>query len=139
MHGHYLLRVYQGKQTSKASLALALCKNVSPKEEIPLNSVSIIDGMMLVQRVKGDHKTFNDIAKTIFEMAMKEGISAQRVDIVFDKYNAFSVKSFERDLRGEHHGTSLQSITGQRLVRHWRSFLSQSTNNSNFITFLVKE
>ena len=85
-------------------MALTLCKN----------------GMMLVQRVKGDHKTFNDIAQKIFEMAMKEGISAQRVDIVFGKYRDLSIKSFERDLRGEHHGTSLQSIAGQQPFHQWR-------------------
>lgn len=108
------------RKTNKAILATTLHKNVTPEEEMPLNSVSVVDGMMLVQKVKGDQNTFGEIAQTIFAMAMKEGGSGQRIDIVFDKYNDLSIKSSERRLRGEQHGPSLQSITAKQLVRQWR-------------------
>ena len=46
------------RKTSKATLAKELQKNVPAAEEIPQPSACNIDGMVLVQRVKGDHKIF---------------------------------------------------------------------------------
>lgn len=127
------------RKTNKAILAKALYKDVTPEEEMPLNSASVIDGMMLVQKVKGDQNTFGDIAQTVFAMVMKEGGSSQRIDIVFDQYHELSIKNSERSVRGEQHGSSLQNVTPNQLVRQWRSFLNQSVNKTNFITFLVNE
>ena len=42
---------------NKASLAATLQKNVKVAEQVSGNSVSVIDGMNLVQRVKGDRVT----------------------------------------------------------------------------------
>lgn len=127
------------RKTNKAILGKGLYKNVTPEEEIPSTSVSVIDGMMLVQKVKGDQNTFGEIAQTLFAMAMNEGGSGQRIDIVFDQYHELSIKNSERTLRGEQHGPSLQSITSNQLVRQWRSFLKHCANKTNFITFLVDE
>ena len=127
------------RKTNKAVLATTLRKDVSPEEEMPSVTVSVIDGMMLVQRVTGDHSTFGDIAQTLFTMILKEGVCAQRIDVVFDTYTEISIKSSERRLRGEDKGPVLQSITANHLVRQWRSFLRQNDNKTNFITFLVNE
>ena len=53
------------RKTNKASLATILQKNVTVAEQIPRNSASVVDGMNLVQRVKGNQATFGDVASTI--------------------------------------------------------------------------
>lgn len=108
------------RKTNKAILAITLHKNVTPEEEIPLFSVFVIDGMMLLQKVKADHNTFGDIARTVFAMALKEGGFAQRIDFVFDTYSDLSIKCSKRRLRGENNEPILQSITANQLVRQWR-------------------
>ena len=42
------------RKTNKATLATTLQKNVTIAEQIARNSASVVDGMNLVQRVKGD-------------------------------------------------------------------------------------
>lgn len=54
------------RNTNKAALATSLQKNVSVAEQVPEDSATVIDGMNLVQRVKGDEATFGDVAKTVF-------------------------------------------------------------------------
>ena len=50
--GHY------GKPAKQHVLAKELQKNVPAAQEIPQPSACIIDGIVLVQRLKGDHKKF---------------------------------------------------------------------------------
>ena len=88
------------RKTNKASLASLLQKNVQATEDVPANSSAVIDGMSLVQRVKGDQLTFGDVAIILLSMAMKEGVRCNRID-VFDTYKELSVKNSERLLRGE--------------------------------------
>jgi len=45
------------RKTNEASLASLLQKNVQFSEEVLVNSAAVIDGMSLVQRLKGDHLT----------------------------------------------------------------------------------
>ena len=46
----------------------------------------MIDGMNLVQRVKGDQVTFGDVATTVLSMDLSEGAESDRIDAVFDTY-----------------------------------------------------
>ena len=55
------------RKTSKAALA---------KKQIPQPSACVIDGMVLVQKLKGDHKTFSDVADSLFRMVLHEGASS---------------------------------------------------------------
>ena len=48
----------QLRKTNKAALAFYLQKNVAVAEKIPVNSATVVDGMNLVQRAKGDEVTF---------------------------------------------------------------------------------
>ena len=59
-------------------------------EQIPNNSASVVDGMNLVQGVKGDQATIGDVATTVFSMALKEGANSRRID-VFDTYRGNSI------------------------------------------------
>ena len=57
------------RKTSKAALAKELQKNVPATEEIPQPSACIIDGMVVAQRLKGDHKKFSDVGMVLHEGA----------------------------------------------------------------------
>ena len=127
------------RKTNKATLATTLQKNVAVAEQFPGNSASVVDGMNLVQRVKGDQATFRDVATTVLSMALKEGSQSNRIDVVFDKYQENSIKNSERSVRGGETGHQLQSITGAQIVRQWRTFLSRITNKTSLITFIVSE
>jgi len=77
------------RKRNKSSLATLLQKNVAVSDALPNESATVIDGMCLVQRVKGDQATFGDIAKSILSMALKEGYLSNRIDIVFDPTRRF--------------------------------------------------
>lgn len=51
--------------------------------------------MSLVQKIKGDEKTFGPIANTILTFALKEATNSSRVAIVFDVYKEQSIKNAE--------------------------------------------
>ena len=72
-------------------------------------------------------------------MAMKEGLSCNRIDVVFDTYKELSIKNSERQLRGEESGHQLVNITSTQIVRQWRNFLTRVSNKTSLITFIVKE
>ena len=127
------------RKTNKASLAAALQRNVATLDQLPENCASVIDGMSLVQRVKGDQATFGDIANTVLSMALNEGGQSDRIDVVFDMYHEKSIKNSERLLRGEETGDQLQNITGTQIVRQWRRFLTKVNNKNNLIVFIVNE
>ena len=127
------------RKTNKASLATTLQKNVTVADQLPPNPACVIDGMNLVQRVKGDQVTFGDIATTILTMALCEGRKSTRIDVVFDTYRKNSIKNSERLARGEETGQQLQGITSAQIVRQWRSFLTGIGNKTSLISFIVSE
>ena len=59
-------------------------------------SATLIDGMALVQKVEGEHKTFGQVASSILASAVREGHHSSRIDIVFDVYKDHSIKAAER-------------------------------------------
>ena len=81
------------RKTNKAVFSNNLEKESTPSEEIPENSVCIIDAMSLVQKIKGNHKTFKEVAETVFRKAMSEKGSCNRVDLVFDVYKQKLIKN----------------------------------------------
>lgn len=74
------------RKTNKASLAKELQKDIDAADVIPQPSACVIDGMALVQRLKGDQNTFAAVAETLFSMVLNEGASSSRIDVVFDDY-----------------------------------------------------
>ena len=81
------------RKTNKSTLANNLQKNVAPVEDLPRNSATIIDGMSLVHKMSGSQTTFRDVAEAILSMALRQGCSSTRIDVVFDKYNEISIKN----------------------------------------------
>ena len=74
------------RETNKAALARELEKNVSPVEVIPQPSACIIDGMAMIQKLKGDGKTFAQQEVSLLSLALHEGTNSQRTDVVLDVY-----------------------------------------------------
>ena len=66
---------------------------------MPLPSACIIDGMSLVNKIRGDNRTFGVIAESIFLIAIQSGNASSRKDIVFDVYKDKSIKTTEREDR----------------------------------------
>ena len=87
------------KKTAK-SLAKELQKDAPAVECLLPRSACIIDGIAMVQRLKGDQKTFKEITEMLLAMALREGGSSTRIDVVFDNYREISIKNLEREKRG---------------------------------------
>ena len=98
------------RKTNKVALATTtLQRNVAPAEHLPGNSAFVVDGMNIVQRIKGDQNIFGDVATTILSMVLKEGSQSKRIDVVFDIYLEKSIKNSERSVRGAETGHQFQN------------------------------
>ena len=106
-------------KTTTAALAAALLKNVAQEQELPQESVTVIDGMSLVQNVTVNQENFGAVASSVLNMGEK----SKWIDIVFDTYRDVSIKDYERSVRGQQHGHELKNITSQQKVRQWQEFL----------------
>ena len=74
------------RKTNKASLAKELQKIVSAVDVILQLSLCMTDGIALVQRLKGEHKTFSEVADFLIGTVLHKALSSQRIDVVFDAY-----------------------------------------------------
>ncbi|KAJ8414978.1 hypothetical protein AAFF_G00025010 [Aldrovandia affinis] len=127
------------RKTNKAVLARELEKQVLPAETIPGPSATIIDGMSLVQKMKGNDQTFSQHAASALTQILHEGARSQRIDVVFDVYQEDSIKNAERANRGCTTGIQFRNISPGHRIQQWRKFLSSSANKANLIRFLVAE
>ena len=127
------------KKTAKSSLAKELQDGAPAVENVPPQSACIIDGMALVQRIKGDQKTFREVADMLLTMVLREGASSARIDAVFDVYRKISIKNVEMEKRGAEMGNEYRSIRPDHRVQQWRRFLSSPENKQQLIHFIVDE
>ena len=88
------------RKTNKVVLGKEVAKGIEPAENIQMPSVSIIDGMSIVQKISGDKKTLAEISALVLLYGLQEGGSSRRIDFVFDLYKERSIKDSERILRG---------------------------------------
>ena len=77
----------------QASLAKELQKNVQAADVVPQPSGCLMEGMAVVQRLKGAQKTFPEIAECLLSMAFNEGTMSDRIDVLFGDYRDDSIKS----------------------------------------------
>ncbi|KAG1662160.1 hypothetical protein GQR58_021078 [Nymphon striatum] len=126
------------RTTYKSSLGHELQNNVVPAANIPQPCCCIIDGMALVQKMRGEG-TFSELASTLLGSILIEGRTCSRIDVVFDVYRAGSIKDAERLRRGSSTGTSFKNIAPGHKLHQWRKFLANSNNKECLVTFLVKE
>lgn len=69
--------------------------------------------MAVVQRLKGEHKTFAQVAESLFSMVFHEGADSKRIDVVFDVYKKESIKNLERQNRGAQKKETNESFVSQ--------------------------
>jgi len=98
------------RKSNKAALTRELEKNVSPAEEIPEPSATVIDGMSLIQKLKGNDQTFWQLAESALSHVLQQGSKSHRIDVIFDVYREMSIKDAERSNRGADTGIQLQNI-----------------------------
>ena len=102
------------RKTNKAQLGRELERLIEPTTHITSPSVYLIDGMALVQKLKvSDHMTFGQIADAALSRVLQEGGNSKRIDVVFDAYNAISIKPAEREQRGEGESVTFKNLTKQ--------------------------
>ena len=126
-------------KSNKSTLAKELQKNVPAADSIPQPSACIVDGMALVQRVKGNHKKFGDIAESLLDMVLHEGATFNRIGVVFDVYREPSIKNIERELRGSDYGNESRNIQPDHKVQQWRKFLLNPKNKKAFTEYVTRE
>ncbi|KAJ8384830.1 hypothetical protein AAFF_G00198170 [Aldrovandia affinis] len=126
------------RKTNKAVLARELEKQVLPAETIPGPSATIIDGMSLVQKMKGNDQTFSQRAASAQTQILHEGARSQRIYVVFDVYQEDSIKNAKSE-QGCTTGIQFRNIAPGHRIQQWRRFLSSSANKANLIRFLVGE
>ena len=129
------------RKTNKSSLAKELQKDVPAIEAIPQPSACIIDGMAMVQRLKGDHKTFAEIADALMAiyMTLQRGATSKRIDVVFDVYRETSIKNTEREKRGGYSGAEYRNIQPDHRIQQWRKFLSNPQNKKQLVRVVTEE
>ena len=89
------------RKPNKASLAKELQKkNMTAAEMIPQPCARIMDGMAMIQKIRGDQKTFAEVAESLMYLVLNEGTDSQRVGVVFDVYRDNSIKNPETEKRG---------------------------------------
>ena len=127
------------RKTNKAALARELEKSASPAEVIPEPSATVIDGMSIVQKMKGNDKTFSQLAESVLCHILHEGANSQRINVVFDVYREMSIKDAERLNRGAEMSIQFRNISPGHNIQQWRKLLSSPSSKASLIKFLVNE
>ena len=128
---------------SKSLLFNELIKNIEcpPCLQIPRESTLILDGMALIQTLGMNKllKTFGDYGMWILDYIIKLGTDFERVDIVFDRYNNFSIKSSTREKRKK--GPIVRKLVAFEvpLPQDWIGFLSLGDNKTDLSHFLSQQ
>jgi len=85
-------------------------KNMTAADMIPQPCGRIFDGMVMVQEIRGDQKTFAELADSMMSMVLHEGTDSQRIDVVFDVYRNNSIKNHKREKRGSESGHKVRNV-----------------------------
>ena len=134
--GPFFWALVNGDGTLKTmnKVALVRQKQVLPAETIPEPSVTITDGMSLVQKMKGNDQTFSQHADSALTHILHEGVRSHRIDVVFATYRVDSNKN-----AGISNRNIFQIMVPCHRIQQWRKFRSSSANKANLIRFLVVE
>lgn len=134
------------RQTNKSQLLPLLEKDGVSQANAPASNTptcTIVDGMALVQALgkPKDTKTFGDYAKRVLSAVLSSFKEpCNRVDVVFDCYEKYSIKDATRKRRvGKGHGIRCE-ITNRdlKLPEQWKSFMDVN-DNKVALTKLLKD
>ena len=99
--------------------ALARQKQVLPAETIREPSVTITDGMSLVQKMEDNDQTFSQQADSALTHILHEGVRSHIIDVLFVTYREDSIKNAEISNRN-----IFQNMVPYHRIQQWRNFLT---------------
>ena len=118
------------RKTSQAALANELQKNAPAAGEIIQPSARVIDGMVLVLRLKNDHKKFSYIGECLCTRDLMFSLAC--IDrIQFSKRNA------EREHWGTEYGNKFTNLQPNHKVQQWRKFPLNPQKKKALIIFIL--
>eukprot|EP00057_Strongylocentrotus_purpuratus_P010110 XP_011664584.1 PREDICTED: uncharacterized protein LOC105438459 [Strongylocentrotus purpuratus] len=118
---------------------LLTCLNTNGQGEPPAQvDCKIFDGAALVHGLPATSvSTFEDYARTVFKPVLNRELQGvRRLDLVWDRYLACSIKESTRQKRGSGVRTKVASKT--KMPVKWKDFLQDSTNKEELFAFLTQ-
>ena len=122
----------------KSELLDCLYKHSS--HENPAVDMKVLDGPVIVNMLTPNSrtKTFHDYATGIFlPYIIRQSNGVKRMDVVWDKYDANSLKQSAREARGQGIRRRISSKT--TIPSNWKSFLRSDENKSELFAFLAEQ
>ena len=123
---------------AKSNLAKCL-EELSPSyhSEPPLIEAVILDGAAIVNMLKPEHcKTFQQYGEEVFLSYVQQYVKlhVNRIDIVWNAYNANNLKAHTREKRGN--GLKRRVEPNSRTPTNWDGFLRVDENKKELFRFL---
>ena len=69
---------------------------------------------------------------------LRQGEGSNRVDVVFETYRDISIKSAQRELRGESDAITFKNLAAGQKVKEFKNFLRNGDSKTSLIRFVVK-
>jgi len=104
---------------------------------IPQPCGRIFDEMVMLQKIRGDQKTFAELVDSMMSMVLHEGTDSQRM--VIDVYRNNSIKNHKREKRGSESGHKVRNFKVDYKMHQWRTFLPNSRNKSLLSKFISEK
>ena len=127
-------------KTTKSKLLHILEKRQEAREEIPMGTVLIVDGMALLHSLKTIPATFQGLAEKILTTLLlqaNECGKVTRIDFVCDQYKDHSIKSGERSNRSYHGAIKVNILSPlQKCPKQWSKFLACEYNKEQLVRVL---
>ena len=128
----------------KSILMDEICKKVDLSEQykVPESSTLLIDGQAYVLSLMNPQKchirTFTEFSNLFVTSVFSSGRSFERIDVLFDRYDNFSIKAGTRTKRKK--GKSIRRVIGDNpdvpIPQDWQGFLSNSDKKSDLAKLL---
>ncbi|XP_071477249.1 uncharacterized protein [Diadema antillarum] len=118
---------------------LLTCLDTNGQGEPPAHiDCKIFDGAALVHGLPTSSvSTFEDYARTVFKPILdRELTGIKRLDLVWDRYLACSIKESTRQKRGS--GLRRKVAPTTKMPANWKDFLQDSTNKEELFAFLTQ-
>ena len=118
---------------------LLTCMDTREQREPPAYiDCKIFDGAALVHGLPTSSvSTFADYARTVFKPVLDRELKGiERLDLVWDRYLACSIKGSTRQKRGS--GLRRKVAPTTKMPVNWKDFLQDSTNKEELFAFLTQ-
>lgn len=127
----------EGKLRGGQKSDLVQCLEVDSVLSTPAVDVKIIDAAVVVNMLPpGKSKSFEEYATTVFvPHIIKQAQQTKRVDLVWDRYLATSLKRNTREMRGA--GIRRRVSKTTLIPANWKSFLRSDENKAELFHFLA--